>query len=176
VTKRKNENLSEFNNVKDAYFAGKNKSEELVSKASAAGSISGKNLRLYAFAGPGISLVDHFAVGNFMNDALQGRGIVVKGNPETRRSYLYPTDLVSNIFAAAACPNSDIMELGARSHLSMKELAELINVVTGNTGMLQLSGHGEKDEYFPTVDNLAVSQKVSLESAIARWEQWLRCI
>lgn len=176
VTKRKDDILTDLSNVKDAYLEGKRRSEELVTQATSQGLIEGKNLRLYAFAGPGISLVDHFAVGNFMLDAIQTRPILIKGNPESRRSYLYPTDLITNILAAAASPSTKNMELGSTHHLTIRELSQLINSLLDNTnsGVNQISEFGEVDEYFPTVSNLAVTQKITLDAAVVRWAEWLK--
>jgi nucleoside-diphosphate-sugar epimerase len=128
---------------------------------------------LYAFAGPGISLSDHFAVGNFMNDALRKVSINIKGNPETRRSYLYPTDLMANVLKAATSQKSEILEVGSLSSISMRELATVINHITGNFGISQATEYGEKDEYLPITAQLLVDQHVPLESAILRWAEWL---
>lgn len=174
VTKRKGEDLHDMTDVKNAYLAGKRKSEESVINATADGLISGKNLRLYAFAGPGISLVDHFAVGNFINDALLGNPIKIKGNPETRRSYLYPTDLAINIFAAAVSQSIQSMELGSLHEVSMKELAHLINTITGNWGINQMLDYVEGNNYFPEINNLAVNQIVTLETGLIRWVRWIK--
>jgi nucleoside-diphosphate-sugar epimerase len=173
VTKRSKDQNLNTDNIKDAYLQAKRNSEELIEKATADGIIAGKNLRLYAFAGPGISLSDHFAVGNFMNDALRKVSINIKGNPETRRSYLYPTDLMANVLKAATSQKSEILEVGSLSSISMRELATVINHVTGNFGISQATEYGEKDEYLPITAQLLVDQHVPLESAILRWAEWL---
>ena len=173
VTKRAEEVSLDLSSIKDSYLKGKRISEELVGNADSEGKIQGKNLRLYAFAGPGISLVDHFAVGNFMNDALNHKPIHIKGNPATRRSYLYPTDLVANIFSAAASPIDRSIELGSNTDVSIHEIANLVNEVTGNNGVYQSPKYGPPDSYFPSKNQLLISQRVNLESAIAKWFYWL---
>ena len=174
VTKRHQDQSLNLTSTKDAYLSGKRESEKLVEEATAEGLILGQNLRLYAFAGPGISLVDHFAVGNFMNDALHSRPISIKGNPNTRRSYLYPTDLAVNILAATTLPESRTIEVGSIHNFSMFELASLINSVTGNEGIDQSPGYGSADAYSPMNNELIVNQQVSLDAAITRWHSWLR--
>ncbi len=174
VTKRHQDRSLDLSNTKDAYLSGKRESEKLVEEATALGLVFGQNLRLYAFAGPGISLIDHFAVGNFMNDALHGRSIAIKGNPNTRRSYLYPTDLVVNILAATTLPENRTIEVGSIDDYSISELASVINSVTGNVGINQSPTYGSADAYSPTNNELIVNQQVSLDAAITRWYSWLR--
>jgi dTDP-glucose 4,6-dehydratase len=173
VTKRKNDIVTNSGDVKNAYLAGKRRSEDLVNQATAEGLISGKNLRLYSFAGPGISLVDHFAVGNFMNDALHGRPISIKGNPATLRSYLYPTDMIVNIFDCAAKNSLNELEIGSKEKVSMHRLAETVNEVTGNSGILQQHDFGPADEYFPKLEGTEITESVTLPEALSRWNNWL---
>lgn len=174
VTKRHIDQYLDISITKDAYLAGKRESEKLVDIATNQDMVKGQNLRLYAFAGPGISLVDHFAVGNFLNDAMQGRPITIKGNPETKRSYLYPTDMLSNILASAVAPTGLPLEIGSANLMTMEELATLINSVIGNYGIHQSPEYGLPDEYFPENNELLIDQEVDLESAIIRWIHWLK--
>lgn len=174
VTKRHNDQYLDISVSKDSYLAGKRESEKLVEIATYQDMIKGQNLRLYSFAGPGISLVDHFAVGNFLNDAMQGRPISIKGNPETKRSYLYPTDMLSNILASAVAPAGQPLEIGSTNLVTMEELASLINYVTGNDGIHQSREYGMSDEYFPASNELLINQEVNLESAISKWVYWLK--
>jgi nucleoside-diphosphate-sugar epimerase len=173
VSKRKDDQVLNLESAKDSYLHGKRISEELVSSSDSLGEIHGRNLRLYTFAGPGISLVDHFAVGNFLKDALDKKAITIKGNPGTRRSYLYPIDLITNIFAATISNDKSVIEIGSRFSISMSELATLINSATGNRGIIQSEEHNEPDSYFPNGGNLLVDQQINLTESITRWIEWL---
>ena len=173
VTKRKTDSDLDLTSVKDAYLYGKRISESLILEAISSGSITGKNLRLYAFAGPGIPLDQHFAVGNFVKNAFEQQPILIKGNPATLRSYLYPTDLIVNILNSTISHSWKELEIGSKAPVSMRQLAEITNEVTGNTGIIQYPHYGLADEYFPKLNSGDVSQLVYLPEAIRRWIRWL---
>jgi dTDP-glucose 4,6-dehydratase len=174
VTKRVEDITLDLSIPKDAYLHGKRFSEGLVSEAIAEGKILGKNLRLYAFAGPGISLSDHFAVGNFLEDAFFRRPINIKGNPATVRSYLYPTDLIVTLLNQSEDSSSENVELGSTARITMLDLALTINRVTGNSGINQSTAFGAVDEYAPEFTKNCVTQTVDIEESIFRWVNWLK--
>ena len=163
-------------NSRSGYLNAKIAAELIFSEASDAGLINSISPRLFAFAGPGIALDEHFAVGNFLRDGLQGKEIVVNGNPSTMRSYMYPTDLVIWILAALTNPKNLNVNIGSEFPISMYDLAHLISESTSRKGVSVLGGDQVANNYVPSTsvfrETFKVSQLVALSDGIERWIQW----
>jgi dTDP-glucose 4,6-dehydratase len=164
--------------IQKAYRLGKLEAEELVSGASMRGEILGVNPRLYAFAGPGIATDAHFASGFFLRSALAGIPISIQGNPETIRSYMYPTDLVTWLLRIIQSPTTDVIRVGSSEKVTILELAELIVNLTGN-GSISNRGNLEvtRSVYIPdvseTLKRYEVGETVALNESLLRWAKYL---
>jgi len=160
------------------YLDAKIASELLLSEAFEAGLVESISPRLYAFAGPGIVLDEHFAVGNFIRDGLQGNRIVIKGNPSTVRSYMYPTDLVIWILTALLKPTNLNTNIGSEVPISMLELGNLISDMTSKKGVRILGENQEISNYVPSTScfrqSYGVSEQISLSRGLENWIEWLR--
>jgi nucleoside-diphosphate-sugar epimerase len=160
-----------------AYSKAKADAEMLISKASLEGLIRGTNPRLFAFLGPHISLDQHFAIGNFVKDGMEGKRIQMTGNPNTVRSYLYPTDLTTWLLKCLANPSLRPMNIGGEIGVTMLELAIQVSELTSNLGVDILNPSAVPSRYVPSTQNaqqiLGVSQKVSLVDGLERWIRWI---
>ena len=158
------------------YKNAKIQTENLIINSTNSGEINGTSPRLFAFFGPGISLNDHFAIGNFIKNQIEGGDIEVKGNPRTTRSYMYPTDLINWIIAAITQPSLKATHIGSEDAISIKELAE--KIADKKNGVKYLNPDSEESHYVPSTEKtrtrLGVSQLVSLDDGLARWQKFLK--
>jgi dTDP-glucose 4,6-dehydratase len=108
---------------------------------------------------------------------LNKKPIVVNGNPDTIRSYLYPTDLIVWIVKLLLNPSISTLNFGSDVPISIANLAKAINEITGNSGV-EFRGNNEPGSiYYPSTikarQHLKVKQSVHLEVGIERWINWL---
>jgi nucleoside-diphosphate-sugar epimerase len=161
-----------------AYGAVKLSSEKLLEEIAEDYSLLISNPRLFTFMGPHLSLNEHFAIGNFLQDGLSNRSIHVNGNPESIRSYMYPTDLVVWLIRILENPLSQPLNVGSEKNLTMGELGAVISNMTSRKDLILLNPAQEINCYWPSTLNTRkhykVDETVSLEEGLRRWIHWLR--
>jgi nucleoside-diphosphate-sugar epimerase len=168
----------DLTHLESAYSKIKYEIEKNVEDADTKSIVIGSNPRLFAFAGPGIALDAHFAIGNFLNNALRMQEIELKGNPLTERSYLYPTDMVSWLVACLANPTIEPTHIGSDQPLTMQEIAHSVSTQTSGVSVTSGNLSATPSYYVPetieTKKRLRVNQKVGFEESIKRWAKWLQ--
>lgn len=87
--------------------------------------------RCFTFAGQHLPTNLHYAFGNFVNNALCGDDIIIKGDGLDMRSYLYIGDAVSWLLRMLVEPKNQLLNVGSEHSLSVGELADLIAKHTG---------------------------------------------
>lgn len=141
--------------------------------------------RCWTFCGPCLPLDAHFAIGNFIGDALEGRPILVKGDGTTRRSYLYAGDLTTWLWTILfKAPSLVPINVGSSHDISILEAAQAVDaILESRTGIIVTSKplpDALPERYVPSVarakDLLGLEQTVSLEQTIARTVAWHRAI
>lgn len=155
----------------DSYGRIKLKIEDLVREATGKGQILGGNPRLFSFFGPGLNLDMQFAISSFVKSALNGNHIQITGNPATERTYMYPTDLVSELLKCADSPSIQPIHVGGANILSMHELAESVAKVWDVKIENPKGMFGEPNFYIPEVSQ--VNESVGLPEGLTRWKNWL---
>jgi len=134
-----------------------------------------KIARCFAFVGPHLNRRIHYAIGNFIQDCLDGKTITINGDGTPLRSYLYADDLVEWLFAILERGETGRpYNVGSDVGISIRALAEKVRGVLGTQNEIKILGQptgGPPSVYVPIVSRarheLGLSVKVSLEQAIA---------
>lgn len=170
--------------LRAAYGHGKRAAETLCAIAHREHGLRATIARCFAFVGPALPLDGHFAIGNFVGDALAGRPIAVRGDAGALRSYLYAADLVVWLLTillrgAPARPynvgSDEVVSIGDLARLVADELAPGLAVSLPATGP---APGALRSRYVPDVvrarGELALERTVDLRAALRRTADWHR--
>ena len=148
-----------FINPFSAYTVGKASGEHLAKLYFHTYKLSIKIARIFAVIGPHLLLDAHFAIGNFIKDALNGGPIIIKGDGSPIRSYLYLGDLVIWLLKILLEGKAgEVYNVGSDKPVSIKELAKLVASCTKRVFQLEkeIEVVIEKKEVFSSASNIYV--------------------
>ena len=159
-------------NPATAYGSGKLHAEHLLLESG----LDVRIARCFAFVGPYLNRRIHYAIGNFIQDCLDGRTIVIKGDGTPRRSYLYADDLVEWLLTILERGRSGVAyNVGSERTMSIKEVAEGVRAALGTVNEIDVQGvpSGSLPSfYIPETDwirrELGVTEKVDFMDAVKR--------
>ena len=166
---------------RSAYAEGKRAAEVLAAIAAQSAGLSVRVARCFAFVGPHLPLHMHFAIGNFIRDAMAGGPIRIAGDGTAVRSYLYMADLAIWLWTLALNPGaSGAYNVGSREAVSILETARAVAAVCAPAARIDVEGNTRADarahRYVPSIARasrqLGLQQSIDLETSILRTWRW----
>jgi dTDP-glucose 4,6-dehydratase len=170
-----------------AYAEGKRVAEQMCALYAQETGIEVAIARCFAFVGAHLPLNQHFAIGNFIADALAGRKITIRGDGTPMRSYLYGADLAIWLWTMLLCEapsgsNPLVLNVGSGEAISILDLAQ---VVVGELDpkleievMSKPIAGAALAQYVPDVrkaeTSLGLRTTIPLREAIRRTAMWNR--
>jgi dTDP-glucose 4,6-dehydratase len=120
--------------------------------------------RCFAFVGKYLRRDQHFAIGNFIEDGLQGRPIRVNSTKTVFRSYMHSDDLVTWLMTLALnsskeCP---IFNVGSDEEVNVRDLASRIANYFDVPALLPPIANDEIDRYIPSISKARVELGLNL--------------
>ena len=165
-----------------AYHAGKRRAEELTLAAREAG-LRATIARLFAFVGPHLPLDRHFAIGNFVGDALNGGPIRVRGDGTPVRSYMYAADMAVWLWAMLADERAvgRCYNVGSEDAVSIALAARAVAAAVAPSVAVSVACEGapnRRDVYLPCTRRarreLGLRETVELAEGVRRTIAWHR--
>lgn len=175
----KDQTAPEVMNPNAAYGEGKRVAELLCHLYHEQYQLETTIARCFAFVGPHLPLDAHFAIGNFLRDAVAESPIGIKSNGQSERSYLYAADLMIWLWTILfKAKPSRPYNVGSERGISIKALAELVQQVLLLKQQVTLGRGGVSTFYVPNTkraqEELGLREWISLEEGLRRHLKWLR--
>ncbi|HEV2274932.1 MAG TPA: NAD(P)-dependent oxidoreductase [Acidobacteriaceae bacterium] len=164
-----------------AYAEGKRAAETLCGLYAASGALECKVARCFAFTGAHLPLDAHFAIGNFLRDAMRGGPILVSGDGTPMRSYLYAADLAVWLWTLLLrAPSGRAYNVGSDHAVSIhalaREVAQALDpAIEVRVARAPVAG-APLSQYVPSIERvrreLGLEVGIGLREAIRRTAAW----
>ena len=170
----------DLQDARSAYAEGKRAAEVMAAIAATSG-LSVRVARCFAFVGPHLPLDIHFAMGNFIRDAMAGGPIRISGDGTAIRSYLYMSDLAIWLWTMALSEHANgAYNVGSEVPLSILDAANQVAETCLPGAAVRVStpstSAAAPHRYVPSTRRaereLGVRQLVPLRDAIRRTAAW----
>lgn len=163
------------------YAVGKDMAEKLCLEHAAQHTMEMTIARCFAFMGPYLPLDKHFAAGNFIRDAMQGKAIQIKSDGTAYRSYQYASELIIWLLRILCHGKSGVAyNVGSDEIVSISELAKAIAAHFIPVLPIQIAEaplqNKLPERYVPCVQraqkDLGLKNTIGLEEAIQKTICW----
>jgi UDP-glucuronate decarboxylase len=160
-----------------AYGVGKRAAEHLCALYQDNYGLETVVARCFAFVGPDLPLDVHFAIGNFIRDALLHDEIVVGGDGAPIRSYLHQSDLAVWLMTMLKDGRAGrAYNLGSDEGIMIADLAHMVRDIVAPGKPVRIMNATTpvniKNRYVPSIERakneLGLSVKMGLKQAIAQ--------
>ncbi|WP_020168563.1 MULTISPECIES: NAD-dependent epimerase/dehydratase family protein [Methylotenera] len=157
--------------AKQSYAVAKHDAELAIKQLGAEG-LNVSIARCFAFVGCWLPRNQHFAIGNFIEDAINKRPIVVKTTHKVYRSYMYADDLVEWLMTMADSASSDcpIYNVGSDHAVILGDLATTIASRSQTQADVPSISESKIDRYVPSTEKakkvLGLTLKYDLTASI----------
>lgn len=133
--------LSENSNIDNTYSVSKYFSEHLCFLYASAYNIPFSIIRCFSFVGEDLPRNVHFAIGNFLENALNNVDILINGDGSPIRSYMDQRDLAHWMFSILINgKNKEIYNVGSDEEVSIRKLADLIKNLSNSKNKVLIKG------------------------------------
>lgn len=138
--------------------------------------------RCFAFSGPGLALDAHFAIGNFVRDALRAEAIVLNSSGEAMRSYLHGSDMAIWLLTLLLRgERGGAYNVGSDEAISVANLAHRVMARLAPSKPLRILGQPDgngRSFYVPDIARaraLGLDVWTSLDASIDSMATWAIC-
>jgi dTDP-glucose 4,6-dehydratase len=161
--------------VSNAYSVGKRAAEHLCALYADKYGLEIIVARCFAFVGQDLPLDVHFAIGNFIRDALWAEEIIVNGDGSPLRSYLDQRDLANWLTKLLHFGRPGVAyNVGSGTAISIADLAHLVRDIVSPSKPIRILGkpvdNAVRNRYVPDVNKikneLGLVATYSLEQSI----------
>ena len=129
--------------ISAALGEGKRIAEYLISYYAAMRNYKFSIARCFTFYGPYLPLDIHYAIGNFVRDAMYHDKIVVKGTGQDLRSYLYMGDACVWLLNLLTQADNEIYNVGSSTAISILETANKVRDIISPKKEIEILGKFE---------------------------------
>tara|TARA_B100001093_G_C26745803_1_gene978805 strand:+ start:34 stop:936 length:903 start_codon:yes stop_codon:yes gene_type:complete len=128
--------------------------------------------RLYTFIGSWLPIDQHYILGNFINDALNNRQIVIRSRNLVIRSYMYADDMVVWLITILlnVKKKCNIYNVGSDRQIEIRKLAKLTLKLSNKNKKIMTNPLDSNyiDKYIPNINKTKKEHKLKIKYSLAK--------